>query len=74
MITHTLKGTYHNGLLKLESPISFDGEVEVVVIFLEKEPKPMNTRFSFRQALALTQQAKGSLSQMILEERRAEKW
>ncbi len=76
MVALTLKGTYQNGQFFLDQPVNFAEQVEIVVIFLQpKQAKKINPeKFSFRKSLELISNAKGSLSSIIIEERRAEKW
>lgn len=76
MVATTIKGIYQDGKFALEKEVQFDEPVEVVIIFLEPETekKLEPNAFSFYESLELTKDAKGNLSDLIVEERRAEKW
>ncbi len=71
-----LTGTYHNGRLELDEPISTDKPMKVIVTFLEEDTKQelqrddLYSRFSFEEARELLKDYKGSFSDAVIEERR----
>ena len=75
----TLKGTYYNGIVKLEDKIKTDKPVKIIVTFVEeiKKPQKKKTRkrlklsdFHFYEARELSKDFKGSLADAVIEERR----
>ncbi|MCI0513023.1 hypothetical protein L0128_07430 [candidate division KSB1 bacterium] len=70
----TIEGTYLNGQLTLPERIKTNHPVKVLVTFLEDIELPKTKpgrRFSFKKSRELFKNCKGSLSQMIIEERRS---
>ena len=76
MRTLTLEGIYRNGLVEIQDPVKFKQPMRVLVVFIDEiEPKRKLThKFSFDKSLELTKNCKGTLSDVIIEERRKEKW
>ena len=72
-------GTYLNGKITLDEEYPSDSPVKVIVTFLEEEQnKPdikkrlLITNFSFLESQKDLANYKGSLSDVVIEERRAE--
>jgi hypothetical protein len=70
-------GTYQNGYVKLDKEYSTDNPVKVIVTFLEDiEAKNDNgfslSDFSFSKSQKNLEDYKGSFSDTVIEERRAE--
>ncbi len=70
-------GTYQNGYVKLDKEYATDNPVKVIVTFLEDiETKNDNTfslsDFSFSKSQKNLEDYKGSFSDTVIEERRAE--
>lgn len=72
-------GTYQNGQITLDERIETTKPIKVVITFLEEIPsaKPASKRvdlnkFSFQKSKKLLKSLKSSLSDAIIEERRAE--
>ena len=72
----TLEGVYRNGLVELKEAIQFKGPMKVLVVFIDeiKLKRKLTNKFSFAKSLELTKNCKGSLSEVIINERRDEKW
>ncbi len=71
----TLEGIYRNGTIEIEDTVDFKTPQRVLVIFLDKnEPISKTNHFSFSESLELTKNCKGKLSDIVIEERRKEKW
>ncbi len=69
-----VKGTYQNGRLILNEKIPFTEPVAVIVTFLEEKvvSKKLDiTQFSFAQSREILKDVKGSLSDVLIEERRS---
>ncbi|MCF8371251.1 MAG: hypothetical protein K9H64_06500 [Bacteroidales bacterium] len=72
-----VNGTYENGIVRLGKKIKFKSPRKVVVTFLEDEvqddPKRLSVQdFSFLKAREKSKKLKSSLSDAIIEERKAE--
>lgn len=66
-----LKGTYHNGKLKLEKKIKTRNPVKVTVVFEDATPESLQlTDFSFLETQELLKEYKGSFADEVIEERR----
>ncbi|MBU1822478.1 MAG: hypothetical protein KKG00_13345 [Bacteroidetes bacterium] len=70
-------GTYQNGYVKLDKEYSSESPVKVIVTFLEEVVSESNSYlslsdFSFSPSQKNLKKFKGSLTDSILEERRAE--
>jgi hypothetical protein len=70
-------GTYQNGYVKLDKEYSSESPVKVIVTFLEEVDSGPNSYlslsdFSFSHSRKNLEKFKGSLTDSILEERRAE--
>lgn len=76
MRTLTLEAVYRNGLIELPKNIKFKHPMRVLVVFLDetKPEKYIENRFSFAKSLRLTKNCKGTISDIIINERRNEKW
>ena len=73
----SIVGTYENGHLKLDKDYSTKNPVKVIVIFLEDiQSKSDNgltlTDFSFSKSKKNLQKFKGSFSDTVIDERRAD--
>lgn len=71
----TIEGTYLNGQLSLTERVKINHPVKVLVTFLEDVELPktkLSQRFSFKKSRELFKDCKGSLSQIIIDERRSE--
>ncbi len=76
MRTLTLEGIYKNGFVEIQDAITFKEPMRVLVVFIDEfkpKRKPMH-KFSFAKSLELTKNCKGKLSDVIINERRTEKW
>lgn len=71
-----VKGIYHQGQLKLDRPVKSDKPLEVIITFLEEgvelEQKKnlKKENFSFTASRKLLSNYKGSLSDVVIEERK----
>ena len=73
----SIAGTYENGYLKLDKDYSSKNPVKVIVTFLEDiQSKSDNglslTDFSFSKSKKNLQKFKGSFSDTVIDERRAD--
>ena len=73
----TLVGTYINGYLKLDKEYTTEKPVKVIVTFLEEvqnnsEKDLVLSDFSFSKSKKNLENFKGSFSEKVIEERRAE--
>ncbi len=73
----SIVGTYQNGYVKLDKDYSTNNPVKVIVTFLEEvQSKSENgislTDFSFSKSKKILENYKGSFSDTVVEERRAE--
>ncbi len=71
-----IRGTYQNGMVKLDKEVSFTDPVDVIVTFLEEEKRPAEKRltledFSFAESRKILEDYKGSISDAVIEERRS---
>ncbi|MCP4217327.1 MAG: hypothetical protein GY765_21970 [bacterium] len=75
----SVKGVYENGTIKLDEPLSTKKEIPVIVTFLEEieeEPHQSDNQkielddFSFKRSKEILKDFKGSLSDVVIEERR----
>ena len=74
----SIKGTYKDGVVKLDQPITSNKSRKVIVTFLDEEHQEEHTRltkrqFSFSQSREQTKRYKGNLSDAIIDERRNER-
>ncbi|MCH8318163.1 MAG: hypothetical protein IIA88_06655 [Bacteroidetes bacterium] len=76
-----IKGIYQNGNVKLLDKVPFKKEVKVIVTFLPEEDKKQKKHrkgkldlndFNFFKSMEASKGIKGSLSDLIIEERRSE--
>lgn len=72
-----IKGTYQKGKIQLEEDYPSEDPVDVIVTFLEQSPKSSTKRltlsdFSFHKSQKALEDYKGSFSDAVIEERRAE--
>jgi len=72
-----LVGTYLNGYVKLDKEFISSNPVKVIVTFLEEIPIPTEeglalSDFSFSESQKNLEDFKGSFSDSVIEERRAE--
>ncbi len=72
-----LVGTYLNGYVKLDKEFISSNPVKVIVTFLEEIPIPTEeglalSDFSFSESQKNLEDFKGSFSDSVVEERRAE--
>lgn len=76
MRTLTLETIYRNGLVELPNNVKFNHPMRVLVVFIDeyRPKKRLEHRFSFTQSLELTKNCKGTISDLIIDERRNEKW
>ena len=75
----SLVGTYLNGYLKLDKEYTTENPVKVIVTFLEEvqnnsEKELVLSDFSFSKSKKNLENFKGSFSETVIEERRAESW
>lgn len=70
----TIETVYHNGLIEIPGNVQFNQPMRVLVVFFDKyQPKEkMQRRFSFEESLELTKDCEGSLSDLVIDERRNE--
>ncbi len=74
----TVSGTYENGSIRLDERIQSKRKMKVIVTFLEEsipsDAKRLKaTDFSFHTSREKTKRFKGSLSESIIEDRRADR-
>lgn len=76
MRTLTLEGIYRNGFVEIQDVIKFKEPMRVLVVFLDeiKSKKKLSHKFSFAKSLELTKNCKGKLSDVVINERRSDKW
>lgn len=73
-----VQGTYENGHVRLDEPVRRDEPAKVIVTFLDKDTESSSTprkhqgRFSFEKTRGLLKNLKGSLSDAVVEDRKAE--
>lgn len=72
-----LVGTYFNGYVKLDKEFNSNSPVKVIVTFLEEIPLQVEeglalSDFSFSESQKNLEDFKGSFSDSVVEERRAE--
>jgi len=72
----TIETIYRNGLIEIPEAVNFNNPMRVFVVFFDEyQPKTKTKRrFSFEESLELTKDCKGSLSDLVIDERRNEKW
>lgn len=74
-----VKGTYENGVVKLDQPLDIQNSRKVIVTFLEEEEPSGKDQyltpedFSFSKAREASESYKGNLSDAVIEERRNER-
>lgn len=76
MRTLTIEGIYRDGFVEIQDAIKFKEPQRVLVVFIdeynpERIPSP---KFSFAKSLELTKNCNGRLSDVVVNDRRAEKW
>ncbi|AMR30331.1 hypothetical protein A0256_02310 [Mucilaginibacter sp. PAMC 26640] len=69
-----LSGTYENGTVTLDKPVTIDKPVKVVVTFLDEDISNKGKRltvddFSFAKGREILKELKGSLADAVIEER-----
>ncbi len=74
----SVRGTYENGLVRLDRKIKTHKRSKVIVTFLEEASESVEKRlttkdFSFSSSREKTNRYKESISESIIEERRAER-
>jgi hypothetical protein len=72
-----IKGTYENGVIRLDKKIQANKSVKVIVTFLDEEVQNDSKRlsikdFSFQRARDKSKKYKGSLSDAVIEDRKSE--
>jgi hypothetical protein len=72
-----VNGIYENGIVRLERRIQAQRTIKVIVTFLDEEltadTNRLNTKdFSFLKSREKSQRFKGSLSDAVIEDRKAE--
>lgn len=72
-----IKGTYENGVIKLDKKIQAKKSVNVIVTFLDEDVQNDSKRlsindFSFQRARDKSERYKGSLSDAVIEDRKNE--
>jgi hypothetical protein len=66
-----IKGTYHNGKLKLEKPLKSSKPIEVTLTY-EEEVGELNVNvFSFFETQEVLKDCKNSFAKTVIEERRS---
>jgi hypothetical protein len=73
----SVKGTYENGAVRLDSKIILRKKSKVIITFLEEDPESDETRltasdFSFNTSREKTNRFKESISETIIDDRRIE--
>lgn len=71
-----LSGTYNNGNITLDKPVTVDKPVKVMVTFMDEDILDEGKRlsindFSFLKSRKLLKDVKGSISDAVIEERRS---
>ena len=74
-----IKGIYENGKISLQEKVKISKPVNVIITFLEDVEKPLSgiidlRKFSFNKSRELLKNYKGSLSDVVIEERRNAIW
>jgi hypothetical protein len=72
--TLTVEGIYRDGIIEIPDSIKFEEPMRVLVLFLEELLPKKPHEFSFSQSLEITKDCKGKLSDVVIDERRTEKW
>jgi hypothetical protein len=72
-----IKGTYENGVIRLDKKMQAKKPVKVIVTFLDEEVQNDSRRlslndFSFQRARDKSKRFKGSLSDAVIEDRKNE--
>ena len=72
-----VSGIYENGVVRLDRKIRTRKNIKVIVTFLDEEPQSEPKRltardFSFLKSREASKRYKGSLSDVIIEDRKAE--
>jgi len=72
-----VNGIYENGIIRLDRKIRAKKTIKVIVTFLDEELQEDSKRitlkdFSFLKSREVTKNYKGSLSEDVIEDRRAE--
>lgn len=72
----TFEGIYRNGFVEIQDAIKFREPRRVLVVFIDeyKPQSKLESKFSFEKSLELTRNCKGKLSDVVVDERRQEKW
>jgi len=73
-----IKGIYQDGRIQLERKIHARKPISVIVTFLDEEIEVVGPRlslddFSFKQAREKAKSFKGSLSEVVIDERKRER-
>lgn len=76
MRTLTIEGIYRDGFVEIQDAIKFKEPKRVLVVFIDEyNPERIQShKFSFAKSLELTKNCNGKLSEVVVNERRAEKW
>jgi len=76
MRTLTLEGIYRNGFVEIQDTVKFKEPMRVLVVFIDefKPKRKLVNKFSFAKSLELTKNCNGKLSDVVINERRTEKW
>jgi len=74
MRTLTVEGIYRDGIIEIPDSVKFEEPMRVLVLFLEVLLPKKPHEFSFSQSLELTKNCKGKLSDVVINDRRNEKW
>lgn len=74
----SVKGTYENGTIQLDRKVDYPKKLKVIVTFLDETSENSKKRlttgdFSFNTSRKKTGRFKGSVSDAVIEERRAQK-
>lgn len=72
----TIETVYRNGFIEVPDNVKFTEPMKVLVVFYDEyQPRKYpDHKFSFQRSLELTKNCKGSLSELVIDERRKEKW
>jgi hypothetical protein len=69
----TLTGTYYNGTIQLDKPLTRKGKVKVIVTLEDEIETGLNiSDFSFLETQELLKDCKTSFADEVIEERRSE--
>lgn len=72
----TIETVYRNGFIEVPDNVKFTEPMKVLVVFYDEyqTKRHPERKFSFQRSLELTKNCKGSLSELVIDERRTDRW